>query len=192
MRQNVPAAITRGERVEWSRAFAGYPPDRFALEYRFRGPGTGINVTATANGSEFLAVIDPSQTELLQPGRYQWQAWMTEIAAPTNVYLADHGEVTIRPGFAAADTGDIDLRSTAERIVEALEAALLNSATREHLEYEISTPAGARKIKFMTRREQQEFLKFYKEIVARERAAERAKRTGKFGTTVLINVRSDG
>lgn len=191
MRNQVPKYITKGASIKWRRCFVGHSPAEFTLEYRFRGPGPGINVTATADGDAFAAEITSAASNTLAKGRYQWQAWLTEIANPSKKYLAARGETVVEQGFDSGDTGDVDLRTTAKKIVDALEAALLNSASREQLEYEISTPAGTRRIKFMTRREQQEFLKFYKEIVARERAAERIRNGGKFGTQVLINVRSD-
>lgn len=191
MREREPTQIQRGETVRWRRYFVGYSPAEFTLKYLIRGSGTGIDVIATADGDAFVAEITSAQSQTLTEGRYQWQAWLSEIAAPTKKYVAARGELNVRPGFVEGQTSSVDLRTTAQKIVDALEAALLNSASREQLEYEISTPAGARKIRFMTRSEQTSFLKYYKEIVARERAAERVRNGGTFGTSVKVRVCED-
>lgn len=191
MREREPREIQRGETVRWRRHFVGYPPSEFTLRYLIRGPGIGIDVPATGDGDAFVAEITSEQSGSLTEGSYQWQAWLNEISDPTKRYVAARGEIIVRPGFVESDTTAVDTRSTAKKIVDALEAALLNSASREQLEYEISTPAGARKIRFMTRTEQTTFLRYYREIVGRERAAERVRNGGTFGTTVKLRVRSD-
>lgn len=191
MREREPREIQRGETVRWRRHFVGYPPSEFTLRYLIRGPGIGIDVPTVADGDAFVAEITSTQSASLTEGNYQWQAWLNEIADPTKKYVAARGEIIVRPGFVEADTSAVDTRSTAQKIVDALEAALLNSASRDQLEYEISTPAGARKIRFMTRSEQTAFLRYYKQIVAAERAAERVRNGGPFGTTVKVRVRND-
>lgn len=189
MKTKEPKTIITGEVIEWSRYFIGYSPAEFSLQYRFRGPGPGLDISATADGDKFSITIPAASTANLAAGRYKWQAWLTEIADPANKYLAARGEIQVVPGFVESQTGDVDLRTQAEKIVDALEAALLNSASRDQLEYEITTPAGSRRIKYMTRIEQREFLKYYKEIVARERAAERIRNGGTFGNIVKVRVR---
>ena len=188
-RTTEPTEIRRGERLEWTKSYSDYSAADYDLEYRFRGPGVAIDVTATADGTAFDAAITAAQSETLSVGKYQWQAWLTEQAVPTNTFIAGEGVITVRRGFATGETTDIDLRSTAKQIVDALEAALLGSAGREQMEYEIETPVGRRKIRYMSRSEQMSFLKYYKTIVAKENAAERIRNGGKFGKSIVFNVR---
>ena len=186
---NIPKTIARGESVKWTVSFTDYPATLYALTYKFRCQnGPGLDVPAASAGSEYSVSLSARETAILsKPCR--WQAWVAERANPENVFLIASGRVNIIDGFTNPPTAAVDLRSTAERIVEALEAAILGSASREQLEYEISTHAGVRRIRYMSRTEQVAFLRYYKQIVARERAAERIRNGERFGKTIVVNVR---
>ena len=190
-RTTEPTRVTQGEQIDWTRRFCDYPATEWTLEYRFRSAaGTGLDVEATADGSDHNVVIAADQSDnFTVTGRHRWQAWVTEIADATNTFVVGEGVVDVRAGFVSGTATAVDERSTAKKIVDALEAALLNSASREQLEYEISTPAGTRRVKFMSRKEQTDLLQYYKGIVARELAAERVRNGGRFGKSVLVNVR---
>jgi GDP-D-mannose dehydratase len=75
---------------------------------------------------------------------------VTDIADSTNKIMIAEGVVTVRTRLFIAATGTIDLR-TAKQILDAIDATLLNAATSDQLSYEISTPAGTRKISKMSR-----------------------------------------
>ena len=188
-RTTEPTEIRRGERLEWTKSYSDYSAADYDLQYRFRGVGAPIDVDATADGTEFEAAITAAQSATLGVGKYQWQAWLTEQADATNTFIAGEGTMNVRQGFVEGEANTVDLRSTAKQIVDALEAALLGSAGREQMEYEIETPVGRRKIRYMSRSEQMSFLKYYKQIVAKENAAERIRNGGKFGKSIVFNVR---
>jgi hypothetical protein len=192
MREIEPTQITQGERVEWTKDFCDYPASLYSLEYRFRGNGTGFNVTATVDGDSFNAVISTTNSAACELGRYDWQAWVTEIAVPTNTFIAGSGRVKILKGFATGSTAAIDLRSAAKIALDAINAAMQNKATNDQMEYEISTPAGSRKIRRIPFADLLAARKEYAGIVARENAAERARTTGQFGRPIVINVRENG
>lgn len=189
MRQTEPTIIRKGESVEWERSFSAYPPDEWTLQYRFRGSGPGFDVTATTGPSTgFTAAITPTHSALPDIGKYEWQAWATNIADTSITRMIGAGYVEIRRGFAAGDTGNIDLRSTAKQIVDALEAALLGNASSSQMEYEISTPAGSRRVKYMSRKEQTDLLAYYKKVVRRENAADAMRNGEKWGTKVKVRM----
>jgi hypothetical protein len=188
MRETEPTQITQGEALEWTKRFCDYPASLWTLQYRFRGVGTGFNADATADGDDYLVSVPTTDTQAMGVGKYQWQAWVTEIAASTNKIMIAEGPIVVQRGFTD-DTGTVDLRTTAKKILDAIEATLLNSATSDQLSYEISTPAGTRKISKMSRAEQIALRREYAGIVAREYAAERMRNGGKFGKSIVINVR---
>jgi len=190
-RETEPTQIRKGEQIAWTRSFADYPATEYTLEYRFRGqPGVGINVTATANGVDYDAVITTALSNAFgATGRFEWQAWLTEIADTTNTFVVASGRVTVLVGFASGSTAAVDMRSTAKQILDALNAAITNRASATHLEYEISTPVGSRKIKNMTYQELTTARSYWAGIVARENAAERVRNGGSFGKRVDIVVR---
>lgn len=190
MRQTEPTRIAVGERIEWTRTFDGYSADLYDLQYRFRGEhGPGINVNGTADGAAFIAEITAAQSATLCTGQYHWQAWITEAADATNTFKAAEGVIAVDPGFSVTPEDTIDVRSTAKKILDALDAMMLGRASSDQLEYEIETPAGRRRIKRMTRRELLEMRSYYAGIVSRENASARVRNGGRFGTQVVVNVR---
>ncbi|MEO7538882.1 MAG: hypothetical protein ABIV21_02560 [Pyrinomonadaceae bacterium] len=179
MRQIEPTHITRGERPEWTRTFSDYPADEWTLQYRFRGPGNGFNVAATADGTGFAVSVPGTTTDDMVAGRYLWQAWVTEIADATNIQMIASGFVTVTQGFDAASTAEVETRTAARIAYDAISASLAGIASSDQMEYEISTPAGSRRIKRYARSELVTLLRHYALIVAREEANERMRTTGR-------------
>lgn len=188
MRLTEPTQITQGEALEWTREFCDYPATLWTLEYRFRGPGTGFNVAATADGVKFVVSVPTTSTDDLATGAYQWQAWVTEIADSTNKKPIDAGDVTVLRGFSETDTGTVDLRTTAKKILDAIDATLLGAATSDQLSYEITTPAGTTKVMKMTRTELIGARKYYAAIVSRENTRRKIREGGKFGKTLGLRM----
>lgn len=181
-RKTEPTLITQGERIAWTRTFDDYPADEYTLEYRFRGNGTGFDVTATADGTDFDAIVPATASLAATIGKYRWQAWLTEIADSTNVNMIDEGVVEVLRGFASGSTTAIDMRTKARQILDAIDAALLAAGTSDVVEYEFSTPAGTRKVKrrsdLLTIRNQ------YARIVSNEILRDQLRNGGTFGKQV--------
>jgi hypothetical protein len=182
MRETEPTTITQGEQIEWTRAFCEHSATEWTLQYRFRGGGTGLNLNATADGEPFTAEITAVQSAALASGKWKWQAWATNIADPTVIEVLDSGDLAVERGFATS-TASVDLRSDAKIMLDTLDAALLASGSADVVEYEITTPAGGRRIKRQSRTDVLAIRKYYAGIVARELAAERTKRGGRLGKT---------
>jgi hypothetical protein len=175
MRTTEPTTVTQGEQAEWKRSFCGFPATEWTLEYRFRGPGPGADVAGVADGTAFITTLLASQSLPFAVGRYRWQAWVTEIADPTNEEMIAEGSLTIEQGFVSGDTGDIDLRSNAKKMLDAIDAALLVFATSDIVEYEITTPAGNRRVKRSDKTALISERKYWAGIVTNEIAREGAK-----------------
>lgn len=187
-----PISITQGERVEWTRTFSGYSAEDYTLEYRFRSQaGPGFNVTATADGAAFDAVITAATTVDKVAGKYTWQAWLTENGVATNTFIVCSGETTMLPGFTTDSKAAVDLRSNAQKTLDAIDAAMLAFGTSDIVEYEISTPAGSRKVKRSDKANLMKMRKEYAIIVSMERTKRRVQNGGSLMQSVGIVVREN-
>lgn len=184
MRTTEPTQITTRETVEWTKSYADYPASEWTLAYYFRGPGVGFNAAGIADGDDFTITVTSAQTEVVDvAGKYKWEAWATNIADTSIKKSVGVGFTNIVLGLDPDSPAAVDLRSTAQQIVDAIDTALLTSAG-DVIEYEISTAAGTNKVK-RSRTDAIAIRKEYAAIVARENAAERARTTGKVGRIYL-------
>lgn len=188
--QCVPSPVTQGERVEWTTTLCNYSAEEYDLQYRFRGPGVGLNVDATADGSAFDVVMTLTAPAFNVPGEYHWQAWLTEIADTTNTFIAQQGKIEIKRGFVDGQNVSIDLRSPARIALDSIDAAMDAFATGDVQEYEISTPAGSRRVKRSARKDLMDLRKHYAMIVSMENTRDRLRNGGKLMKNIGIVVRS--
>jgi hypothetical protein len=187
-----PTHIITGETLEWTRSYDDYPASLWHLNYYFRGPGVGFNAAwgteVTADGDDFVITVPTTKTDdMTVAGRYKWEAWVTEIADSSNKQLVGSGFASVSLALTQGSTAAADQRTTAQKIVDAIDAALLanESSTSDIIEYEISTPAGTRRVK-RSRVDAMALRDKYAIIAANERAREDAARTGRFGTRVAV------
>lgn len=185
-RKTEPTLITQGERMAWTLTLIDYPATEYTLAYYFRGSGPGFNVAATAAGMDYDNVILPAQSLACAIDKYHWQAWLTEIADSTNVFCVREGLTNVERGFNPSDTASVDMRSPAKQILDAIDAALKKAGESDIVEYELSTSAGKHVVKRRT--DLLDIRREYARIVANENARERARTTGKFGTTVKVRM----
>lgn len=183
----VPATVTQGELAEWTKKFCDYPADEWTLEYRFRGAGTGLNLTTTADDTSFAAAMSAAQSAALAVGKWRWQAVATNIAAPLNIQFVGTGEIEVLLGFASS-TAAVELRTPAEIALAAIDAAMLAFATSDVLEYEIATPAGSRKVKRSDKNSLLSMRKYYATIVGIEKTKARLRNGGSLLRSIPITV----
>lgn len=186
MRIIEPTRITQGEEIEWTRSFADFPASLYTVAYRFRGPGYGFDVAATADSDDHHAELESAQSLAAKIGRWQWQAWATEIADSDHVQMITSGFTQILQGYASGTTAAIELRTPAKITLDALNAAIADKATADQLEYEISTPTGSRRIKRMMMSDLLSARKTYAAIVANENAREKIRNGGNLGTKIDV------
>lgn len=184
MRYTEPTQITTREKVVWTKNYSDYPADEWTLAYYFRGPGTGFNAAGTADGDDFVVTVLGTTTDNVdRAGKYKWESWVTNIADTTIKYNVGVGFTNIVLGLDPDELAAVDLRSNAQRIVDAIDAALLISAG-DVVEYEVSTSAGSKKVK-RSRKEAIDTRREYAAIVAAEATAERLRQTGRVGRIYL-------
>ena len=184
-----PTQITHREAGAWTRSYADYPATLWTLKYLFRGRGPGVTVTATADGDDFDAVITAAMSTTMEPVKYQWQAWLTEIADSTNKINIGTGYTNVRIGFDPDADEEIDTRTQNEIILDSINAALLAFGTSDVLEYEITTPAGSRRVKRSDKAQLISMRREFATLVTNERARERVRNGGPFFQSVKVRMR---
>lgn len=186
MRTIEPTIITTREQVEWTKSYADYPATLWNLEYRFRGPGPGFDVDGVADGDDFAITVLGTTTDNMVAGTYTWQAWVTEIADTANKIKVDEGSVMVKLGFDPNSVAAVETRSAAKIMLDTIDAALLAFATSDVLEYEITTPAGSRRVKRSDKAELTSLRDRYVKIVRRENLRDRLARGGSLMTSAKV------
>ena len=132
-----PTQITRGTTVRWTRSLADYlASDGWTLNYALRGPSSDdVICTATQTDlhlAELAATLAAGSsaspcTARLEPGRYYWQSY---AASGLQRFAIGAGEFDVVDSlFTRPTTGrTYDGRSTARRIVDAIDAILSGTA----------------------------------------------------------------
>lgn len=133
----VPLELTIGETVEWEKDFDDFPADEWTVTYYFRGAGTGINVAGTADGTTHQFTIPAATSDTMAAGRYDYQAVAVK---GSEKHLVDEGIVTVKASLAALTTATtFDGRSTAKKILDAIDALMQGKAALDQQKYLIAT-----------------------------------------------------
>jgi len=128
----LPAQLTAGTTVEYTKALAGYPADQgWTATLYLAGANLGT-VTGTPSGSSFIFLLDAAITATLKAGRYKW-AELVEKAGKR--YVADSGEINVLADIMAALAGDFQDQD--EKDLAAIEAVLHGRITADVQSYQI-------------------------------------------------------
>lgn len=160
------SSIYVGDTLQYSVTVPEYPASvGYVLKYRFApiAAGTAFTVTASASGDDYAVNVSAATTAAWTAGDYTWSSWV-ELGAAR--YTVGQGYVTLLPNPATATAGT-DNRSTARKILAAIESLLLGFT--DVAEYTI----GDVSIKRMSREQLLAARRDLKAEVAGEEAAER-------------------
>jgi len=173
-----PRTFIAGATVSWSKSLEDYPAgDGWLLKYALRGPdATGIDVTATADGDDFLITISSTSSDKTA-GTYRLVGWV-ELGIE-KYYLVDQ-QLVIKAKPAA---GALDTRSDAEQVLAAL---ITLSKTKASLIQGTYTIAG-RQMQFESHTEILKAIGYWSGVVNSERRMKRVNEGGDFFPK--INVR---
>lgn len=122
----VPKSIRAGDSTVWRSSFADYKASAgWALAYRLvpRSGGAAKDIAAGADGDDFEVSLSASDTASYVAGEYTLVGRVTKASESFTVY-AD--VCTVQPNLMTATS--LDDRSTARRIVEAIDAWLSGKA----------------------------------------------------------------
>ncbi|MES1985487.1 MAG: hypothetical protein V4461_11090 [Pseudomonadota bacterium] len=162
--QAMPASIVAGDSLKVIRPdiAADYPSSGgYALAFVFVpiAGGSPETFAASTSGGSWLLNVPASTTASWSAGSWRWVARVTKDA---DALIVDSGIVTILANPAAAD---LDSRSHARRVLDAIEAVIENRATKSDLE---TTFADGRQIKRMSHTELVQMRSYYAKQVANE------------------------
>lgn len=161
-----PKTVVAGDTVQWTRSEPNYlPEDGWTLAYVFTSAVEVFSVTATDNGDRtHLATISAATSAAFAPGEYRWQASVSKAAERHTVAW---GATEVLADYASSPPADT--RSTARRLLDAVEAALETRASSDQLSYSV----GGVSISKMGLAEMMVARSKLRAEVAREKAAER-------------------
>ena len=137
-----PVAVRAGDTWRWLRDLPDYPAPGWTLTYTFHGPQGIASIEAAASGTSHLVTVAPEDSADIAPGRYQWDAAVSDGA---DRYSVGSGILTVLPDVAEATS--YDGRSHARRMLAAIEAMLEGRATDGDLDV-VKTSVGGRSTDF--------------------------------------------
>jgi len=168
-----PAEIVSGDFLTWKISNSTYPANLYTLSYRLVGSAGVQTVTASADGNDHLvevagdSLVGPPAvvgTDAWVAGFYTWTKFATEIATSRRITLGT-GKLTVLANPATQTA--TDTRTHARKVLDAIEAVLEGTASKEQSEQSIDGKA-------LKRRSIEELLAlrtYYKAEVAAEEAA---------------------
>lgn len=172
-----PKKITAGLTYKWTRTLSDYPAsDNWALKYSIVNVGAQYDVAAVADGDAFDVTIAKAASAKYAAGAYKLIGYVDDGTERHQIYCAD---LIVSPDFTA---GVADLRSYAQKTLEAIEALLANAATKDQSSVMVDGQT-------LTRRTYAELLtlrdRFRREVASEERAAKAANGIGRPGRVQL-------
>ncbi len=128
-----PTSVIAGDTVKWTKSLPDYPAsDGWSLAYTFINAAGKFPVAASADGDDYAVSVPPATTTGWIAGDYDWRA---QVSKAGEVFTVATGRTTVKPSFGAAT---LDGRSTARKMLDAVEAVLENRASSEVAEYQIN------------------------------------------------------
>lgn len=172
---NEPFELIIGNTWKWKRSFSHYDAaDSWVITYTLINADNKINITATADGSDHLVNVLPSTTAGYKSGEYHWQAYATKGA---DRYLADQGIIELIENFTAKTTHDP--RSYVKKVLDAIEATILKTATKDQLSTSIDGVSLSRRTPEQLLQLRNQFKLEYANEIKAERIANGLGHSGK-------------
>ena len=140
--ENEPTELALGETWKWRRLDlrADYPASAWTLKYYLRNASARIDLTASAYDTDDYQIEETPAEQTAgawTAGTYDWRAYVERGSGATlERYEIDRGKVVISADFTAA--ANLDSRSHARVVLDAIEAVLENRATMDQEEYSIA------------------------------------------------------
>lgn len=166
-----PKRITSGNSCEWDRSFSKYSvSDGWAISYSIVNNQNQFQVSTTESGGVFTAVITATFSKTIPEGRYRLIGYAVNSGEDKRETFYNE-DLIVRPDFSQIS----DLRSNAEITLEAIEATIRKTATKDQQSITIDGET-------LARRSVEDLLKLldrFKREVRLEKRARKARRLGK-------------
>ena len=131
-----PENLYAGDRWVWKRTDLTDYGSGYTLSYELT-LDTGadpVTITASLSGTEYLIEVSQATTANYTAGNYHWVALITRDSDSERIKI-DAGTLTVKPDPA---TSAADPRSDARTAYDAIQAVLLNRATKDQMSYSIA------------------------------------------------------
>lgn len=119
-----PSSIRAGDTITWRKNLADYPASAWTLVYTLINSIAKITITGSSDGVEHVINVPATTSDDYTAGKYDYVAHVTD---GTDRITVASGRMDVLPNLAAATT--YDNRSHARKMLDAIEALLLNNAT---------------------------------------------------------------
>lgn len=161
-----PLEARAGLTWAWTRSLSDYPASAgWTLTYwlkRLSATGANFSIVATASGADYAVSVSAATTSAYTADEYSWVAVVSKAG---DAYEVDRGTLEVLPRYDQA--ANLDDRSHARKMLDAIEAVLENRATSDVLEYTI----GQRSLRKMEALELTQWRDHYAAKVAAEERA---------------------
>lgn len=158
--------MVAGSTVEWTITLPHTPADGYDCEFRLAGANAvTITATPTDDNESYDLRLAPTDTDDFATGSYFYQIVTLKDA---DLFVEVAGEIRVN---ALVGSAGYDGRSVAQKIVDAIDALVLNRATIDQQSYQI----GNRQLARIPLAELLPMRKFYSGIVDQENRAARLK-----------------
>ncbi len=131
--KNEPLQLRAGDTWAWRREdLTDYPAPTWVLTYYFKAPTANFSIAAAADGAAHAVSVAKATTAGRTATRYKWTA---AVDNGTERHVVDQGELVVLPDFAAS--GNLDDRSHARKMLDAIQALLEGRATKDQQSYTV-------------------------------------------------------
>lgn len=180
---NEPNELRAGLTWQWRREdlASDYPASTWTLKYWFKKDDGSANfsLTASADGDDFAVSETAASTATRTAGDYTWVAVVT---AGSEAFEVDRGTLKVLPRYDAA--ANLDDRTHAKVVLDAIEAVIENRATKDQEEYSIA----GRSLKRTPIAELLKLRQLYRNEVAGEQAAEALRNGNGLGRKIQVRL----
>jgi hypothetical protein len=180
-----PPEMRAGVTWQWRREdlLTDYPASAWTLKYwlkQLAATGAHIELTATADGDNFVINTPAATTAAYTAGKYAWAAEVS--GGSSEVYEVDRGVLIVLARFDQASS--LDFRTHARKMLDAIESLLEGRSGIDVSEYTI----GSRHIVKMAAKELMDWRDYYRAEVAMQDAADRLRRGRGAGNRLVFRL----
>jgi len=166
---NIPASFRAGDTLAWTESTSDYPAPTYTLKFSLWKFGEAVKtIIGVANGADHDFDVAVASSVMFAAGTWKWTAYAEKGSGGTlERYTIGSGEVLINPCLASTGS-TADLRSHAEKMLDAIEAVQLGRATHA----EMSLTINGKAIQYLKPDELIRWRAFFKNEVAEEKRKE--------------------
>lgn len=129
---NEPLELRVGDTWQWRREdLTDYPAPTWSLKYALKSATQHVEITASADGSQFAVTVARATTATYTAGTYTWVGY---VESSTERFEIDRGSIVLLPSYSAASQAALDDRTHARKTLTLIEAAIeaLNFGTKSY------------------------------------------------------------